>query len=114
MPQFAENHLRLEKSYAANQALVPAREVAILENIALGQMFVKMVSFSQESIILYAFNSLVTCGVNSDCDLVPGRSICKQEKNGTRTCQQSSKCSCSDLEFCTLKNRCLKPGRKNK
>ena len=46
MPQFAENLLRLEKSCAANQALVPAREVAILENIALGQMFVKMVSFS--------------------------------------------------------------------
>ena len=58
----------------------------------------------------------VTCGANSDCSTIPGRSDCKYELGlgeleiGEKTCRPTSECSCSDDEFCVLESFCYKSG----
>ena len=56
----------------------------------------------------------VFCGTNSDCSSIPGRSVCKQDKNGDSTCVgMATQCQCSEEEFCTFENKCNKPGKEN-
>ena len=52
----------------------------------------------------------VTCGISSDCSTIPGRSVCKQEKDEKRTCQPPSEIVCLDDEFLTFEEKCHQPG----
>ena len=78
-------------------------------NIVQEEIFVEMV----DHLLYFLFQNIllpVTCGTNSDCSTIPGRSVCKQEKDGKKTCQSPSQCLCSDKEFCTQEDKCFEPG----
>ena len=54
----------------------------------------------------------VTCGTNSDCSAIPGKNVCKQDKDGGKTCQSTtSKELCSEEEFMDEEDSCTKPGK---
>ena len=54
----------------------------------------------------------MACGNNADCSTMPGRSRCKQDKSGEKSCQQVPKneCKCKKSEYCNFKGLCMEPG----
>ena len=80
-------------------------------NTVQEEIFVEMV----DHLLYFLFQNIllpVTCGTNSDCSTVPGRNVCKQEKDEEKSCQPPSECLCSDKEFCTMDDKCFRPGKK--
>ena len=80
------------------------------ENIVRGIMFAGMVNNYCKIFLTRHGCFPVTCGSNTDCSEIPGRGVCKQEKDGKTTCQPQSFCLCSDEEFCNLQGKCIRPG----
>ena len=50
-----------------------------------------------------------SCEVRSDCIVLGGRSVCKEGKEGEKTCLQDleKKCSCMIDQFCSNNNTCV-------
>ena len=49
------------------------------------------------------------CEVRSDCIVLGGRSVCKEGKEGEKTCLKDldKKCSCMADQFCSANNTCV-------
>ena len=55
-------------------------------------------------------NIVVTCASNADCSKIPERKVCKQEKDGGKTCQNTTVETCEEEEFLDVEDTCTKPG----
>ena len=49
--------------------------------------------------------------MRADCAEVGGKTVCKEDKAGDRSCQPATKCSCMADQFCSNKDTCVKPGK---
>ena len=55
----------------------------------------------------------VPCGIGADCASIRGRSICKQDDKGKKTCQPPTECeaSCGSEQFCAENGTCIETGK---
>ena len=55
----------------------------------------------------------VLCGVTADCQAVPGRTICKEDSEGVKTCQPPPACmsECTGGQFCAEDHSCITLGK---